>query len=74
MEMNGMLWFDNDKKRTLAEKIKRAADYFNKKYGRMPNVCFVNKGVIETIEMPEITVRPSGIILPNHFLVGMEEA
>jgi hypothetical protein len=74
MEMNGMLWFDNDKKRTLAEKIKRAADYFNKKYGRVPNVCFVNKGVIEAVEMPGIKVRPSGIILPNHFLVGMEEA
>jgi hypothetical protein len=74
MEMNGMLWFDNDKKRTLAEKIGRAADYFNKKYGRVPNVCFVNKKVVEAVDLPGITVRPSGIILPNHFLVGMEEA
>jgi hypothetical protein len=74
MEMNGMLWFDNDKKRTLSEKIRRAADYFNKKYGRVPNVCFVNKKVTEAVDLPGIKVRPTRSILPNHFLVGMEEA
>ena len=72
--MNGMLWFDNDKKRTLAEKIGRASDYFKKKYGRVPNVCFVNKEVLEIIDIPGIKVRPSGYILPNHFLVGIEAA
>jgi hypothetical protein len=74
MEMNGMLWFDNDKKRTLSEKISRAADYFNKKYGRVPNICFVNKKVVEAVDLPGIKVRPTRSILPNHFLVGMEEA
>jgi hypothetical protein len=38
----GMLWFDNDKTDDLEIKVKRAVNYYQKKYGQKPNICFVN--------------------------------
>lgn len=38
----GMLWFDNDPKTGLTTKIKRAVDYYHKKYGRKPNLCLIH--------------------------------
>ena len=30
----GMLWYDDDRQRTLEEKVRRAADYYRHKYGQ----------------------------------------
>ena len=35
----GMLWYDNDPKADLASKITRAAEYYHKKYGQLPDLC-----------------------------------
>ena len=43
----GMMWLDNDKKRTLDEKVRRAADYYRDKYGRFPELCLVNSRVLK---------------------------
>ena len=45
----GMLWFDNDKNETINEKIKRAANYYKKKYGKSPTLCFVHPSMLPTI-------------------------
>ncbi len=72
----GMLWFDNSS-RPLAERVKPAADYYQKKYGTRPNVCFVHPSM-----MPEgnrlagvegIEMRRSRQVLPNHLWMGFEE-
>ncbi len=42
----GMLWFDNDKGADFAVKVKRAVDYYKKKYGQIPNLCFVHPCMI----------------------------
>ena len=76
----GMLWFDNDPKRTLPEKVSQAADYYRKKYKAVPDVCMVNpKAVIEAmrfagqIELPGITIQPMRAILPGCLWIGVEE-
>ena len=46
----GMLWFDNDKTRTLAEKVKRAAAFYAEKYGVEPNCCGVGLGTTDGVE------------------------
>jgi hypothetical protein len=38
----GLLWYDNDPKRGLEEKVGRAARRHREKYGRWPNTCFVH--------------------------------
>ena len=38
----GMLWYDNDPKKTLEAKIQGAVEYYAKKYGKTPNLCYVH--------------------------------
>ena len=38
----GMLWYEGDKNKPLAQKVTDAALYFKKKYGRMPETCLIN--------------------------------
>jgi hypothetical protein len=40
------LWFDSDPKRDLAEKVARAADRYRFKFGRRPNLCYVNPSML----------------------------
>ena len=76
----GMLWFDNDPKTELALKIERAVDYYRKKYGRSPTLCFVHPSMIAKTASPEpeaplkaagVEVRSSRSVLPNHFWLGV---
>ncbi len=70
----GMLWFDNDQKVDLKQKVERAATYYQSKYGRSPNLCFVHPSMIqENSPKPvAIEVKPNKSILPNHFWLGIQ--
>ena len=59
----GMLWFDNDKKTDLAAKVGRAAEYYQKKYGQMPNLCFVNPASLNGNGIPRFKASP--VSLPD---------
>ena len=70
----GMLWFDNNPQTDLLEKITAAAEYFQKKYGRKPNICYLHPTL-----MPESKNENSGIhllssksVLKHHFWLGVE--
>lgn len=74
----GMLWFDNDKVRDLDAKVMRAADYYRKKYGHVPNMCYVHPSMLPSQRAQEdkkrmagaIEVRSAVTVLPNHFWIG----
>lgn len=68
----GMLWFDNDTKSDLAERIAHAAIYYRGKYGQEPNLCFVNPKMLSgNSPWPTgIEVRSTRSVLPNHFWIG----
>lgn len=67
----GMLWLDDNKERTIEDKVLRAVDWYKDHYGPKPNICFVNQGEIkEELQLKGISVRPAGFIRPNHFWVG----
>ncbi len=81
----GMLWFDNDPKAELALKIQRAADYYRKKYGEAPDLCFVHPSMVGASPVPQgqeqsalqagkIEVRTNRSILPHHFWIGIHSA
>ena len=77
MMNTGMLWFDNDPKADLAIKIQRAADYYRKKYGETPDLCFVNPSMVGASPVPQagkIEVRTNRSILPHHFWIGIHTA
>jgi hypothetical protein len=69
----GMLWFDNDPKSDIANKVERAAQYYQTKYGQTPNLCFVHPSMVteDPLKMREIEVRANRSVLPNHFWIGV---
>lgn len=85
---DGMLWFDNDEKRSLYEKIIRAAEYYVVKYGAAPSLCFIHPSLVpERVELTKhyfnlntaagelytlIEIRATNSVLPNHFWLGTE--
>lgn len=70
----GMLWFDNDPKSDVLSKVKKAVAYYQKKYGEIPNLCFVHPSMISEMkfEACEISVCSNSTMLPNHFWIGVE--
>ena len=72
----GMMWFDNDKKTSLATKVKAAATYYHKKYGRNPDLCMVNPKMLseKPPEMGKITIRSYQPILPGHLWLGIDDS
>ena len=71
MLLEGMLWYDNDKK-PLAEKIAEAAAYYRDKYGQVPNCCHIPEAESEA-NINDVRVVASPYILPNHLWIGVEQ-
>ncbi len=81
----GMLWFDNDPKADLKVKIERAASYYSKKYGQVPNLCFIHPSMKPPANgngngkpqaerfSANIEIRTNRSVLPNHFWIGIAE-
>lgn len=70
----GMLWFD-DTQSTLDTKIKKAVEYYKKKYGRAPDLCLVHPNMLKdtVLESEKVTVRAYRPVLPGHIWVGVED-
>ncbi|MBN1373686.1 MAG: hypothetical protein JW987_17235 [Anaerolineaceae bacterium] len=71
----GMLWFDNDPKAELSDKVLRAAAYYQKKYGLQPNLCFVHPSMLAapSPRAGSIELRTSKQVLPNHLWLGVND-
>ncbi|MGB9674383.1 MAG: hypothetical protein ACPL3P_09615 [Anaerolineales bacterium] len=78
----GMLWFDNDPKTDLMDKILRAAAYYRHKYGKSPNLCFIHPTMMLTSndnpvlggnKLSNVEVRTSKSVRPNYFWIGVNE-
>jgi len=73
--MSGMMWFDNDPKTALTDKVAHAAEYYHAKYGRTPDLCLVNPAMLKEpmIQAGRIQVRPMRTVLPGHLWIGVDE-
>lgn len=71
----GLLWFDADPKRDLGEKVARAADRYQFKFGRRPNLCYVNPALLGngSLEYNGVRLVPASNVLKHHFWIGVEE-
>jgi hypothetical protein len=77
-----MLWFDNSQT-ALNTKIRKAIDYYHKKYGRSPDLCLVHPSMLNDSNLggeksalnntEGITVRPYRPVLPGHLWIGVED-
>ena len=71
----GMLWFDNSQL-SLNAKVRKAMDYYHKKYGRKPELCLVHPNMIAGDAVKEIdfiTVRPYRPVAAGHLWIGIED-
>lgn len=75
----GLLWFDDDPRRELEQKVLRAAMHYERKYGRSPNLCFVHPSVFDgngkrrVKKVGGVEIRSGRSILPHHFWLGVAE-
>lgn len=73
----GMLWYDDDNKRPLGEKVARAVEHYKNKYGAVPTVCYVNPATLKD-GSPEtsagVHIRKARNVLADHFWIGVGEA
>ncbi len=75
----GWMWYDNDEKRTLKQKVELAAQKYREKFGHAPNTCFVNAARhSETLgedgfRVNGVLVRGKRNVLPNYFWLGVEK-
>ncbi|MBN1180171.1 MAG: hypothetical protein JXD18_13250 [Anaerolineae bacterium] len=72
----GLLWFD-DSERQLEEKVLRAAQRYERKFGRSPTLCFTHRSAFEGNEKRPVKragtveVRPGRSVLRYHFWLGV---
>ena len=78
----GLLWYDDNPGRDLAEKVGRAARRYRQKFGTPPNICYVHHSVLHSQggagngkvrKVGGVRVSPSPTVLRHHFWVGREE-
>ena len=80
----GLLWFDDDPRKELEEKVLRAAAHYERKYGQAPNLCFVHpsafngngngkRGKKGVVKAGKVEIRPGRSVLQHHFWLGMAE-
>ncbi len=73
----GLLWFDDDPKRTLEDKVALAADRYLQKFGRRANTCYVNPGMFEGksgLQTNGVRVMTATFVLLHHLWVGVAPA
>lgn len=71
--IEGLLWFDDNKNRTLAQKVKDAAERHLEKFEQPATVCRLNATDANgdtAIGSIRLVVSPN--VLPHHFLVGVD--
>ena len=72
----GMLWYDDDPRRKLTEKVSRAAKRYRQKYGASPSICYVHPLILKNEEVKkvgQIQVAPLPSVLRHHFWLGRED-
>lgn len=64
----GMLWYINDPKGELKTTVEKAVEFFQKKYGRVPLVCYVHPTALESefVAKDAVKVLPNEMVIKNH--------
>ena len=71
----GIMWFENDVKKSLDFIVKELFEYNKAKYNKNGNVCYVNPKLLPDgeIVINNIKVKPWKSILPNHYWLVIEK-
>jgi hypothetical protein len=70
----GLLWFDNNPRRKLVDKIDQAATRYQVKFGRKPTVCYLNVADLngQSDEVTGIRLQAVPNVLRHHLWIGVD--
>ena len=70
----GLLWFDDNSKRSLENKIRDAAGRYEEKFGHAPDTCYINSDMLaqEQPQIGDMQVLVADNILPHHYWIGVQ--
>ncbi len=70
-----LVWYDNDRKRSLRAKVEAAAERYTQRFGSAPELVLLNPAQAgETAEIAGLPVRTTPLVSPNHLYIGSEDA
>ncbi len=71
----GLLWYDNDPKKALEQRVREAMDRYREKFGRAPNTCYIHPADLNgrALALEGVRVLAASNILRNHVWVGYDE-
>lgn len=75
MIQEGLLWFNDNPTRAISDKVERAVQRYQQKYGHNPDVCYVHPAHLKEGELSladGVKVLPAKSVLPHHFWLGMQ--
>jgi hypothetical protein len=78
---SGLLWFDDDPRKDLGEKVLRAAAHYERKYGYAPDLCYVHpsafgengNGKSKVQKIGTVEIQSGRSVLPHHFWLGITD-
>ena len=72
----GLLWCDNDPKRSLSVKVDQATTRYRAKFGRKPTVCYLNEADLngDSGEVKGIRLEVKPNVLKHHLLLCEEKS
>jgi len=72
----GLLWFDDNSKLPLSARVEKAVRRYREKFGRSPNLCYVNPVTLSEVEDMPAHVKIIGLasVQPNHFWIGVRSS
>jgi hypothetical protein len=71
----GLLWYDDDPRKSLDSKIEQAAERYRQKYGRPPNACYVNPALAaDGARCGGVRILPARSLRPNYLWIGVDDS
>jgi hypothetical protein len=81
---SGLLWFDDDPRKQLEEKVQRAATHYERKYGHAPDLCYVHPTALsadrqafggngKVRKVGDVEIRTGRSVLLHHFWLGVDD-
>ena len=71
----GLLWYDNDPKKGLEERVREELARYREIVGRAPNTCYIHPADLygRALALEGVRVLAASNILRNHVWVGYDE-
>lgn len=70
----GLMWYDDDPRKTLDAKIEQAAARYHEKYGSTPTACYVSTAAGASTGMRNgVRVAPLRTLRANYLWIGVED-